>query len=194
MQNTQSFYSSHRCAFRTEICKVRCEIGSDSCKIRPCLLNILLSYGDCHILFLCNAVRTGCLIEHNIVALGAIFVEIISFKRHKNGILKIRLVQPVIVHGYLRGSSAVQRIEKLRICQKHTLFILTACHKIVDIRKFECLGKLVPDLENAVRPDAFDRDKVLHLFRHFELFFVLCQYCFNAFYHASSKPPFRVRR
>jgi hypothetical protein len=70
----------------------------------------------------------------------------------------------VIVDSDLCGSSAVQAVQKLRVCQEHALLILTACHQIVDVRELVGLGKLVSDLENAIRPDALDGDKVLNFF------------------------------
>ena len=50
-------------------------------------------------------------------------IQSVVFPRHENGILKISLIQPVVVDRDLRGSSAVQTVQKLGVGKKHALLI-----------------------------------------------------------------------
>ena len=170
------------------------QIRTDSGEIRSRFLNVFLTHGDGHILFLCDAVCSSCLIQEHIVVLHAVTVQSVTLHRHENGILKIRLVQPMVVDRDLRGCTAIQTIQKLRVGQEHAFLILSACHHIVDVAELVGLGKLVSYLKDTVRPNALDRDQILYLFRHHELLFILRQDCFDAFNHCLCRPPFPWRR
>ena len=76
------------------------------------------------------------------------------------------------------GSSAVKAVQKLGVCQEHTLLIFAACHKIVNIRELISLRKLVPDLEMP-SGQMHDGDKVLNFVRNLN-FPILSQDRFNA--------------
>ena len=173
---------------------MRGQISSDSCKICPCFLHILFCHRNGYILFLRNAVSACGFIQKHIVVFDTVSVQTVMLQRHKDGTLKIRLVQSVVVDRDLCGSSAVKAVQQLGVCQEHALLIFAACHKVVNIRELVSLGKLIPDLENAIRPDALDGDKVLNFVRNLELLFILRENGFNALYHCSCRPPFRVRR
>ena len=194
VKDTQSLYRIECNALGTEPSEMGCQIRTDSGEICSCLLNVLLAHGDGHILFLRNAVGSGSLIQEHIVVLHAVTVQSVTLHRHKNGVLKICLVQPVVIDRDLRGCTAIQTIQKLRVGQEHAFLILSACHHIVDVAELVGLGKLVSDLKDTVRPDALDGDQILHLLRHHELLFILRQDCFDAFNHCLCRPPFPWRR
>ena len=170
------------------------QIRSDSRKICPCFLNVLLGHGDGNILFLRNAVCSRRLVQKHIVILLAVLIQPVLLHGHQDGFLKIRPVQSVVIDSDLRGSSAVQTVQKLRVCQKHALFVLAVRHQIVDVRESEGFGELIPNLKNAIRPDVLDWNKILHLSRNLKLLLVLCEDRFDALNHCAWKPPFRVHR
>ena len=194
VENAQPLNGVQGHTLGTQICEMGGQIRSDSRKICPCFLDVLLGHGDGNILFLRNAVCSRRLVQEHIVILFAVLIQPVLLHGHQDGFLKIRPVQSVVIDGDLRGSSAVQAVQKLRVCQKHALFILTACHQIVDVRESEGLRELIPNLENAIRPDVLDRNKVLHFSRNLKLFLVLCKDRFDALNHCAWKPPFRVHR
>ena len=194
VKDTQSLYCIECNALGTEPREMGRQIRTDSGEICSRFLNVFLAHGDGHILFLRDAVGSGCLIQEHIVVLHAVTVQSVTLHRHENGILKIRLVQPMVVDRDLRGCTAIQTIQKLRVGQEHAFLILSACHHIVDVAELVGLGKLVSDLKDTVRPDALDGDQILHLLRHHELLFILRQDCFDAFNHCLCRPPFPWRR
>ena len=194
VKDTQSLYRIECNALGTETREMGCQIRTDSGEIRSRLLNVLLAHGDGHILFLRDAVGSGGLIQEHIVVLHAVTVQSVTLHRHENGILKISLVQPVIVDRDLRSCAAIQAVQKLGVGQEHAFLILSARHHIVDVTESVGLGKLVSDLKDTVRPDALDRDQILHLLRHHELLFILRQDCFDTFNHCLCRPPFPWRR
>ena len=179
---------------KQQIGKMGGQIRSDSRKICPRFLNVLLGHGDGNILFLRDSVCSGRFVQEHIVILFAVFIQPVLLHGHQDGFLKIRPVQSVVIDCDLRGSSAVQAVQKLRVCQKHALFILTACHQIVDVRESEGLGELIPNLKNAIRPDVLDWNKVLHFSRNLKLFLVLCKDRFDTLNHCACRPPFLVHR
>ena len=194
VKDTQSLYCIECNALGTEPREMGRQIRTDSGEIRSRFLNVFLAHGDGHILFLCDAVGSGCLIQEHIVVLHAVTVQSVTLHGHENGVLKIRLVQSVVVNRDLRGCAAIQTVQKLRVGQEHAFLILSACHHIVDVAELVGLGKLVSDLKDTVRPDALDGDQILHLLRHHELLFILRQDCFDAFNHCLCRPPFPWRR
>ena len=194
VENAQPLNGVQGHTLRAQICEMGGQIRSDSRKICPCFLDVFLRHSDGNILFLRNAVCSCCLVQEHIVIFLTVLIQPVLHHGHQDGFLKIRPVQPVIVDGDLRDSSAVQAVQKLRVCQKHALFILTACHQIVDVRESEGLRELIPNLENAIRPDVLDRNKVLHFSRNLKLFLVLCKDRFDTLNHCACRPPFRVHR
>ena len=194
VENAQPLNGVQGHTLGTQICKMGGQIRSNSRKICPCFLNVLLGHGNGNILFLRNAVCSRRLVQEHIVIFFAVLIQPVLLHGHQDGFLKIRSIQSVVVDGDLRGSSAVQAVQKLRVCQKHALFILTACHQIVDVRESEGLRELIPNLKNAIRPDALDWNKILHLSRNLKLLLVLCEDRFDALNHCAWKPPFRVHR
>ena len=194
VENAQPLNGVQGHTLGTQVCEMGGQIRSDSRKICPCFLDVLLGHGDGNILFLCNAVCSGRLVQEHIVIFFAVLIQPVLLHGHQDGFLKIRPVQSVVIDGDLRGSSAVQAVQKLRVCQEHALFILTACHQIVDVRESEGLRELIPNLENAIRPDVLDRNKVLYFSRNLKLFLVLCKDRFDTLNHCACRPPFRVHR
>ena len=194
VENAQPLNGVQGYTLGTQICEMGGQIRSNSRKICPCFLNVLLGHGNGNILFLRDAVCSGRFVQEHIVILFAVFIQPVLLHGHQDGFLKIRSIQSVVVDGDLRGSSAVQAVQKLRVCQEHTLFILPARHQIVDVRESEGFRELIPNLKNAIRPDVLDWNKILHLSRNLKLLLVLCKDRFDALNHCAWKPPFRVHR
>ena len=194
VENAQPLNGVQGHTLGTQIGEMSGQIRSDSRKICPRFLNVLLGHGDGNILFLRDSVCSGRFVQEHIVILFAVFIQPVLLHGHQDGFLKIRPVHSVVIDSDLRGSSAVQTVQKLRVCQKHALFILTACHQIVDVRESEGLGELIPNLKNAIRPNVLDGNKILHLSRNLKLLLVLCKDRFDALNHCAWKPPFRVHR
>ena len=194
VENAQPLNGVQGHTLGTQVCEMGGQIRSDSRKICPCFLDVLLGHGDGNILFLRDAVCSGRLVQEHIVIFFAVLIQPVLLHGHQDGFLKIRPVQPVIVDGDLRGSSAVQAVQKLRVCQKHALFVLAARHQIVDVRESEGFGELISNLKNAIRPDVLDGNKILHLSRNLKLLLVLCEDRFDTLNHCAWKPPFRVHR
>ena len=194
VENAQPLNGVQGHTLGTQICKMGGQIRSNSHKICPCFLDVLLRHSDGNILFLCDAVCSCCLVQEHIVILLTVLIQPVLLHGHQDGFLKIRPVQSVVIDGDLRGSSAVQAVQKLRVCQKHALFVLAARHQIVDVRESEGFGELIPNLKNAIRPDVLDWNKILHLSRNLKLLLVLCEDRFDALNHCAWKPPFRVHR
>ena len=194
VENAQPLNGVQGHTLGTQVCEMGGQIRSDSRKICPCFLDVLLGHGDGNILFLCNAVCSGRLVQEHIVIFFAVLIQPVLLHGHQDGFLKIRPVQSVVIDGDLRGSSAVQAVQKLRVCQKHAFFVLAARHQIVDVRESEGFGELIPNLKNAIRPDVLDWNKILHLSRNLKLLLVLCEDRFDALNHCAWKPPFRVHR
>ena len=194
VENAQPLNGVQGHTLGTQVCEMGGQIRSNSRKICPRFLNVLLCHGDGNILFLRNAVCSRRLVQEHVIILLAVLIQPVLLHGHQDGFLKIRPVQSVVIDGDLRGSSAVQAVQKLRVCQKHALFVLAARHQIVDVRESEGFGELIPNLKNAIRPDALDRNKVLHFSRNLKLFLVLCKDCFDALNHCVCRPPFHVHR
>ena len=194
VENAQPLNGVQGHTLRAQICEMGGQISSNSHKICPCFLDVLLGHGDGNILFLRNAVCSRRLVQEHIVILLAVLIQPVLLHGHQDGFLKIRPVQSVVIDGDLRGSSAVQAVQKLRVCQKHALFVLAARHQIVDVRESEGFGELIPNLKNAIRPDVLDGNKVLHFSRNLKLFLVLCKDRFDTLNHCAWKPPFHVHR
>ncbi len=66
MEDTQSFHCVKRHALGAEVCKVRVRSAPTLAKYARCFLNVLLGYGDSHILFLRNAVKHLWLLSRSI--------------------------------------------------------------------------------------------------------------------------------
>ena len=194
VENAQPLNGVQGHTLRAQICEMGGQIRSNSRKIRSCFLDVFLRHSDGNILFLRDSVCSGRFVQEHIVILFAVFIQPVLLHGHQDGFLKIRSIQSVVVDGDLRGSSAVQAVQKLRVCQKHALFVLAACHQIVDVRELEGFREIIPNLKNAIRPDVLDRNKVLHFSRNLKLFLVLCKDRFDTLNHCAWKPPFRVHR
>ena len=194
MEDAEPLHRIKRHTLGAESRKVGCQICTDSGEVGPCLLNVLFAHGDGHILLLRNAICSGGLVQKHIVILHPVAVQTVALHRHEDRVLKICFVQSVIVDGDLCGSAAVKAVQEFRVGQEHTLLIFTACHHIVDVAEPVGLGKFVSNLENPVRPDALDRDKVLNLFWHNELLFILSEDSFDALNHCLCRPPFPWRQ
>ena len=113
VENAQPLNGVQGHTLGTQIGEMSGQIRSDSRKICPCFLDVLLSHGDGNILFLRDAVCSGRLVQEHIVILLAVLIQPVLLHGHQDGFLKIRPVQPVIVDSDLRGSSAVQAVQKL---------------------------------------------------------------------------------
>ena len=191
VQNAQPFRCVHGCAFGAERGEVGDEVCADTGEIGAGFLNILFCCGNCDILLLHNAIRAGRLIQQHLVVFLAVLVQSVPAQGHKDGILKIRLVHSAVVDSDFSDSSAVKAVQEFGVGQKHTLLILARRHLIVDVRKAEGLRKLIPDLENPVRPDTAYGDHILHLAGNAVLFLVLLDADFQRFNHWLSFPPLR---
>ena len=94
----------------------------------------------------------------------------------------------MVINRQFGSRAAVQTVQQFRIGQEHTLLILAGGHQIVDIRKPECPGILALHLKNTVRPDAPDRDDILHFARYLVAFLILLHDGTNTLNHGSSFP------
>ena len=142
---------------------MRNEVGPHAGKVGAGLLNIFLHHRDGDIFLLGDSIGPGGLIEQHLIVFPAVLVPEVLLHRHEDGVFKVCLIRPPVVDGDFRHRSRIQGVEKLRVDEEHTLFILAACHQIIDVAELIGFGELVPHKEDAVRPDTADWDHILHL-------------------------------
>ena len=174
MENSQAFIGFKLGAFTSEPAEVGNQVCADAGKIASCFLNIFLADRDSNILVLHDGVSAGRLFEQNFVVFLTVDIEFVTFKREQNGFLKINAVKPAVIDCDFGCRSAVKRVEQLGVFKEHCFLVLTACYRIVNIRKLKGLGEFVfPDLENTVVIYSLDRNDVLYALWHYELLLFL---------------------
>ena len=176
MKDTELFFRFKLRAFRAESGEMGDKVSTHTGKVVPCFLNVLFADRYRHIFVLHNRISPRCLIKQHLVVFRAVLIQTVIGHRNKNGLLKIRFVEPAVIDCDFRGRTAVESVEKLRIFKEHCFLVLTACHGIVYILKLKGLCVLVAaDKENTVCPDSLNRDNALHRFRHNKFFLVLLE-------------------
>ncbi len=142
---------------------MRNEVGPHAGKVGAGLLNIFLHHRDGDIFLLGDSIGPGGLIEQHLIVFPAVLVPEVLLHRHEDGVFKVCLIRPPVVDGDFRHRTRIQGVEKLRVDEEHTLFILAACHQIIDVAELIGFGELVSGQKNAVLPDTADGDHILHL-------------------------------
>ena len=148
------------------------KVSTHTGKVCSCFLHIFLVDGNGDIFLLHDAVCAGGFFKQHLVILTAVLIQFITHHGQEYGFFKVLTVHTAVVNSDLCGSSAIQTVEQFGVGQKHGFFVLTGCHKIVDVGEFECLCKLVPDHKNTVLPDAANGNYILHLTRDGVFFFI----------------------
>ena len=166
MQNTQPFRSVQLHALGTQGRKVGNEVGPHAGKVGAGLFHVFLHHGDGDIFLLSDSIGPGGLIQQHLIVFPAVLVPKVLLHRHEDGVFKVCLIRSPVIDGDFRHRPGIQRVEKLRIDEKHTLFVLAACHQIIDVAEPIAFGKLVSSRKNAVLPDTADGDHILHFPGH----------------------------
>ena len=176
VNDTQPFVRFKFHALAAQPRKVSDEIRSDTSEVSAGVLNALFVNGNGHILILNDGVCAGRLVEKYLVVFSAVLIKRVASLINQERLFKVKAIEPSVVNGQLRCRSAVKRIEQLGVFKEHRLFVLTACHGIVNIRKLICLGILIlADFENAIVVNRLYRNDILHSLRHDKLLFILFQ-------------------
>ena len=188
MQHTQAFCCRQFHTLGTERCKMCRQVSANAGEIRSRLIHIFSCYRNRQVLLLHDTVCARSLIQQHLVIFLAVLVQSVLLHRHQNGFFKAGAALTMVINRQFGSRAAVQTVQQFRIGQEHTLLILAGGHQIVNIRKPIHLGELVAHLKNTIRPDAPDRDSILHLARNLIAFLVLLHDGTNTLNHGSSFP------
>ena len=90
VKNTQPFVCFQFHALAAEPAEVGDQVSAHTGEIIPCVLNILLVYGNRHILILHDGVCAYGFFQKDFVILLTVFIEAVSLHRDKNVVLKIQ--------------------------------------------------------------------------------------------------------
>ena len=135
VENTKSLVCFQFHALTSKSAEVSNQICTDTGKISSCVLYTLFIDGNGNILILNNGVCTRCLIKKHFVIFLSILVQIISGCRNKDCLFKIQSVEPTVIDCDFCRCTTVKRVQKFGIFKEHRFLILTACHRIVNVRK-----------------------------------------------------------
>lgn len=125
--------------------------------------------------------------QHGVV-LPAIAVDGVAPAREQDLPLEVPPVEPGVVDGDLGGRTGIQRVEQLGIAEKHRGLVVLGRNGVVDVRKAQRFGVFAPKLENPVRPDAPDGDRLLYGARNGNALAVLPEDGLQRSNHASAPP------
>ena len=189
VEDAEPLFCMERNALGAESGEVCVEVGGDAVEISTSLLNVFLVDGNGDVLLLSNAADAVGLVQKHLVVFLAVLVQTIPAVGDKDGLLEVHLVETVVVDGDLYGGAAVQTVQKLRVGKEHPLLVLLGCYLVVNVGKAE--GHIIAGagLENAVCPDAFYRDKILHLTGDFVFLLIELLHGLYASCHGACTPP-----
>ena len=194
MQSAKSFTGIHRNTFGSERSEMSHQVHLHTGKVCSGFFHIPLAHRDCHVLFLQDPIRIHRLIQNDLVILVPIRIQSVSSIPHQNRVLKIRSLHMMVIDRNLGTCSAIQAVQKFRVCKKHAFLILSGGHQVIDIRELPALSVFASDKENTIRPDSLDGYDILHLLRNFVTFFVCFQDVTDRFHHGPYKPPSHAKR
>ena len=191
MEDAQLLGCIHFGGLGTQSRKPGGQFRSHTGEVGSCFCDVLFADGYRDILLLDNAVACGGLVHDDIVILPPEAVKIVTLQFHQYRFFKVFPVEVPVVDGDFCGSTAVQTIYQSGIGQKHLPLGGFRCHHVIDVGEFEGLGIPGPHQENAIGPDPFNGDNILHPFGDTVGFLIHSQNLLDRF-HASLSPPFRV--
>ena len=153
MEDTKPLRGIQFLAAGIQMAQAGCDVIHRPVKKGLCLLQALSVGGEGDVAILHHAVGgiRHFTQQHGIV-LRPFPIQAIPPEWEQDVPLKVAAIETPIVDGDLGGGTGIQRIQQLRVAEKHRCLVLFGSNGVIDVAEAQGLGILAAKLKNPIRP------------------------------------------